>query len=333
VIGELLLVLLIAGGLAVLFAGMLAPFESLSWWAGWNPVKPSEDVLQLASEAPSDGSGPRPSPIVVYLSGIGSISGDEILAEEVPFLDQLATQIGDGVLIRDVFPYSVTNTGLTGSTRLASAVWQYFGRIRLRGDFLLSSIINGRNAFQVAVSADQRYGPIFNYGTAQTIAREVLKVGFAPGAGQRIVLLGYSGGGQVAVGAAPYLHLLTGAEVDVVSLGGVMGSDPGLRSVGRMTHVVGSKDVIEPIGKVMYFGRWPVAKTSVWNQSRASGVLTIVPLPGMGHNVPGGYMDPEPRTPWGETYFDCTVRVVAAAIRRDEAEMIPDRPSPAADSG
>jgi hypothetical protein len=327
VIGDLLLTLLVAGGLAVLFAAVLAPFESLSWWAGWSPVKPDEGVLQLASTRTELEPASRPDPIVVYLSGIGSISGEEILAEEIPFLDQLEARIRPGVLIRDVFPYSVTNTGLTGSTRLASTIWQWFGRLRLRGEFILSSLINARNAFQVAVSADQRYGPIFNYGTAQAIAQELVKVGLARGSGQRIVLVGYSGGGQVSIGAAPYLRLLTGCEVDVVSLGGVLSSDPGIRSVGRLTHIVGSKDVIEPIGRVMFFGRWPIAGLSAWNLARESGVLTVVLMPGMGHNVPGGYLDPEPRTAWGESYFDCTVRIIAAAVRRDAVELVPHRPA------
>jgi hypothetical protein len=317
VIPELVATLLVVGGLGVLFAAVLAPYESLSWWAGWNPMKPEDDLPRLGLDQPEPLAGPAPDPIVVYLSGIGSISGEEILAEEIPFLDGVAALVPGGVLIRDVFPYSVTNTGLTGSTRFAGALWRSLDRLRLSGHVILSSIINARNAFQVAVSADSRYGTIFNYGTARAIVRELPKAGFARGAGQRIVLVGYSGGGQVAVGAAPYLRLLTGAEVDVVSLGGVMCSDPGLRSITRLTHIVGDKDVIEPIGRLLFFGRWPIANSSAWNQARADGRLVVVPLAGMGHNVPGGYMDPGPRTAWGETYLECTVRTVAAAVRRD----------------
>ena len=81
------------------------------------------------------------------------------------------------VIVRDVFPYSAAGVGLTG-TRVFSRFWQLLDRMRLRGDALLSSLINVRNIFQVAVAADPRYGPIFAYGVARVIAREATRAGF-----------------------------------------------------------------------------------------------------------------------------------------------------------
>jgi hypothetical protein len=312
---DLLPLLLIVGLGVLLLAAALAPFESLAWWSGWGSSRPA----RAAAAQESDGHEPDQAPpalIVVYLSGIGSISGEDILAEEIPFLDGLETHLSNGVLIRDVFPYSVANIGLTGSSRFADELWRLLGRLRLRGDPILSSIINARNAFQVAVSADPRYGPIFNFGTAQTIAREARKHGFQRDSGQRIILVGYSGGGQVAVGAAPFVHALTQADVEVISVGGVISSDPGLRSVSRLTHFVGERDLIEKLG-YLFAGRGPIARLSNWNRALRAGRIRIVRLPSVAHNIPGGYLDPVQTTPSGETYLEQTIRLVSTAIKGD----------------
>src|SRR5262249_52924804 len=153
-----------------------------------------------------------------------------------------------------------------------------------------------RNIFQVAVAADPRYGPIFAYGVARVIAREACAAGYRKGGTQKLVLLGYSGGAQVAVSAAPFLEHLLGVSVHVVSLGGVLDSDPGLRVVARLDHLVGDRDLMERIGRIVYPGRWPIARSSAWNTARARGVVRVQDLPGMAHNTPGGYMDPEART-------------------------------------
>jgi hypothetical protein len=309
---DLLVSLLITGLIALLFAAALAPFESLAWWSGWDSSRASRAVAAQETDDSEPAQVP-PEVIVIYLSGIGSISGEEILAEEVPFLDGLESKLSNGVLIRDVFPYSVANIGLTSSSRFADALWRLLGRLRLRGDPILSSIINARNAFQVAVSADPRYGPIFNFGTAQSIAREARRRGLQRGSGQRIILVGYSGGAQVAVGAAPYVQALTQEEVEVISIGGVMSSDPGLRAVSRLTHFVGERDLLEKLG-YLFGGRWPIARLSNWNRARRAGRVRIVRVPSVAHNGVGGYLDPAHTTPGGETYLEQTIRLVNAAI-------------------
>jgi hypothetical protein len=132
---------------------------------------------------------------------------------------------------------------------------------------------------------------VFSEGVSQVIAREALKAGYRLGGSQHLVLLGYSGGAQVAVGAAPFLRDLLGTRVHVISLGGVLDSDPGLRMVSAMDHLVGDRDVMERIGRVVYPGRWPIASASAWNTARREGIIRVRTLPGMAHNTPGGYMD------------------------------------------
>lgn len=308
---SLLVTLLVAALVGVLIIGLLAPVESLQWWAGWSDDQ-AVTAQGLENDAADDGL-PRPDPVIVYLSGIGSISGEELLDEEAQFLDRLAPLFPGGVIVRTVFPYSAAGVGLTGA-RVFSTFWQLLERMRLRGDVLLSSLINLRNVFQVAVAADPRYGPIFANGVARVIVREAYAAGYRTTTGQRLVLLGYSGGAQVAVSAAPFLKQMLGVGVHVVSLGGVLDSDPGLRVLSRLDHIVGDRDVMEKVGRIVYPGRWPIARASAWNAARASGIVNVQHLPGMAHNTPGGYMDPAARTDDGDLNPELTCRAIVAAL-------------------
>jgi hypothetical protein len=303
---DLLTTLFVIALIAVLAIGLLAPVESLRWWAGWSGEEPAPP------EAPA--TGPTPDPVLIYLSGIGSISGDELLAEEAVFLDRLQPLLPpEAVIIRDVFPYSVTGVGLTGARTFAS-FWRVLDRMRVNGDQVLSSLINLRNVFQVAVAADPRYGPIFSAGVSQVITREAIAAGFRVGGKQRLVLLGYSGGAQVAVGVAPFLRTSLQTRVHVVSLGGVLDSDPGLRVVSALDHLVGDKDVMERIGRTVYPGRWSISHASAWNTARRQGVVRVKSLPGMAHNTPGGYMDEAARTSDGQLNPELTAEVIAATL-------------------
>jgi hypothetical protein len=309
---DLLFTLIGVALVGVLLIGLLAPVESLRWWSGFSGEQ--DAPLAPAADATDEATQPVPDPVVVYLSGIGSISGDELLAEEARFLDMLQPLIPGAVIVRNVFPYSAAGVGLTG-TRVFSGFWQMLDRMRLNGDALLSSLINVRNIFQVAVAADPRYGPIFAYGVARVIAREAIKAGFRPRGSQRLVLIGYSGGAQVAVSAAPFLKQLLGTSVHVISLGGVLDSDPGLRIVTRLDHLVGDKDVMERIGRIVYPGRWPIARASAWNAARSTGVVEVKHLAGMAHNTPGGYMDPNAHTISGEPFPELTAQAIANALQ------------------
>jgi hypothetical protein len=312
IILDLLTTLVIVTVIGVLVIGLLAPVESLGWWAGWSGEPPPGLEPPIEHR---DQLGARISdPVVIYLSGIGSISGDELLAEEAEFLDRLGHELPGSVIVRDVFPYSVRGVGLTGARSFAQ-FWQLLDRLRAGGNALLSSLINVRNLFQVAVAADPRYGAIFSYGVAQVVARSAIAAGYRRDAGQPLVILGYSGGAQVAVGVAPFLRQLIGARVHVISLGGVLNSEAGLSVLSRFDHLVGERDVMERIGRYVYFGRWPIARSSAWNLARRAGVVHIQRLPDMTHNTPGGYMDAQARTSTGQSNPEWTAQVVAAAVR------------------
>jgi len=62
---------------------------------------------------------------------------------------------------------------------------------------LFGYLVNIRNVLVVAVSADKRYGPIYNLGIAQVMYQALIRHGYQPDSGVPITLI-FSGGGQMA---------------------------------------------------------------------------------------------------------------------------------------
>jgi hypothetical protein len=166
--------------------------------------------------------------------------------------------------------------------------------------------------FQVAVSADQRYGPVYNLGVAKEIVASLLRHGYPLGSGKPVTLYGYSGGGQVALGAVPYLKKVLKAPVRVISMGGVMSSDPGLDALDALVHLDGAHDTTDDLGRIVFPGRWPLAAGSPWNRALAAGKITIREIGPFTHTGPGGYLDTERRLPDGRTHLVVTL---AAALQ------------------
>ena len=175
--------LLLVGLFGLVVSLALAPIESLGWWAGW--LGPESDEAAPDRATPSaDPPAEPPACYVVFLSGIGSISGDELLPQETAFLDRLALELPDAQIVRDVFPYAPSGRQLLTGQRFFTWVWRRVLDWRLNGTRLLPAILNVRNLFQVLVSADHRYGPLYSFGIAQ-VARERLRAhGYAPGSGR-----------------------------------------------------------------------------------------------------------------------------------------------------
>lgn len=321
----LILNLLGVGLLLLLIAGALAPFESLGWWAGWFGKPPQQDIMAAASEEVADKQvAAEAERYLVYLSGIGVIAGNAVEPIEIGFLNALRARIPDAVLVDDVFPYAMNNRGLTGQ-RLFSRMWQWIRKLRLENKGgLLAALVNARNVFQVAVSADRRYGPIYNYGISEVIVQHLQQRGYRIGSRKRVTLIGYSGGGQISIGAAAYLQSsLGGAPLQIISVGGVMSDDPGLASIEHLFHFFGSKDPVQKIGAIAYAGRWPLLRYSPWNQAKADGKITMFPLGPIGHTGPGGYFDPKSHLKDGQSFLGRTVDIVTQAIEHPDDYVLP----------
>ena len=213
-----------------------------------------------------------------------------------------------------MFPYSVTNTALTGG-RAFSWLWKRVADYRAKhGDNAVAYIINFRNVLQVLVSSDPRYGPVYSYGTAKLIRNSLLQHGYPVGSGQPVSLIGFSGGGQITLGAAPYLKAMLDAPVQVISLGGVMCNDPAVKHVAHLYHLYGQADSVQKLGQILFPGRWPVMRRSMWNTAERAGKISRICIGPNGHNDPGGYFDAGSRLPNGKTHADNTADYLADII-------------------
>jgi len=302
-----------------LIAAVFAPLESLGWWAGWSgKPKRLEEIVEEESVAPSDQApAPEAKHYLVYLSGIGVASADGLAPDEIDFINQLETIMPEAKIITDVFPYSVNNNPLTGQ-RMLTPLWNKVRELQARNPDSLTAIvtINIRNLLQVLVSADPRYGPIYSVGVAEEIARSLANHGYRLGSHKPVYLIGFSGGGQISVGSTPYLSPMIDAPIYVISIGGVISDDPGIKHVGHLTHLYGEKDPLQKLGEILWSGRWPVMPQSDWNRAKARGRITMVDLGPMAHNSYGGYYDVRVKLPDGENYCVATANAVRNAVHR-----------------
>jgi pimeloyl-ACP methyl ester carboxylesterase len=223
--------------------------------------------------------------------------------------------------VQDVFPYAMNNNGLT-SQRLFAALWRWIQQRKLNGKVLLANLINIRNLFQVAVSADRRYGPIYNYGTAEVIQAGLLRRGYKIGHGKPVTLIGYSGGGQIAIGAAAYLKTMLKAPLQVISLGGTFADDPGLVYIDHLFHLYGQKDIAQQLATLLYAGRWPLLRYSTWNQAKSEGRVTMICVGPMRHRGSGGYLDDRSYLPTGQSYQDHSVEIMARLISSSTGPLL-----------
>lgn len=297
IIGDLIVLIL---ALAVV-ALVLAPLESLHWWATREVEEPDTAVaptsLELAAAAPHG----QPKRFLVYLSGIGAIAAKDVPEEELPFIRDLHQRLPGITVIDDVFPYAVDNRGLTAE-RLLGGLWRRLETVRMKNpNTMLAVLINLRNLMQLFVCADRRYGPTYNMGTAGEIHRSLMRHGHQPGSPDEVVLLGWSGGGQIALGAAWYLHAM-GLRVSVLSLGGMLSDDIALGRVEHLWHLYGTRDFLQASGKVLFAGRWPISKASPWNEAVSDGKITMIELGPYNHNIKEHYFDYEAKLPDGRSY-------------------------------
>ena len=301
---------------ALALGAMAAALAVLLWWAGWTERVSAAKTAPEARPAPA---GARPAPAeryLVYLSGVGDISGEWISRYEEAFLAAIAARTPGTAIVEDVFPFSPTNRGMT-SERLLGWFWRWVhaervGKGRLRR---IGELIDIRNMLHVGVSADYRYGPIYNHGTAEMIARGLLRRGYRLGSGAPVTLMGYSGGAQVALGSAGYLKATLKAPIQVISLAGIMNSSPALDWVDRVAHLYGTKDGWLRFGALIFPARWPIFRSSRWNRALAAGKIAPIRTGPMVHTGRHSYLDDTATLESGESYMAHTAGIIAGLVR------------------
>jgi len=316
VISSIFLVVLGFGAVALLVTGALAPIETLSWWAGWTESEIADEDAPVPVQENADRL------YIVYLSGVASISGRFLIPREKAFIKNLKARFPKAKVISDVFPYSPSGLPLLESPRLFDRLWRWVQYLKLEGrTALLAILINMRNIFQVMISADHRYGPIFNQGAAKVIEGALTRAGYARGSGAPVVIIGYSGGAQIAIGASTFLRSRLNAPIDVISIGGVMGSDPGLQFIRRLDHIVGERDTVERFGAAMYPERWKAMAHSDWNAAKRHGRVVLHRMRNMAHAGVKGYFGRVKVD--GVSNNDRTLDEVAAILAPDAPQATP----------
>ncbi len=303
--------------LLIILGALLAPFESLGWWAGWFGEKPA---LPSRTATPEAGQAPEEHPAtsaVVYLSGIGAIDAASIPQEEIDWGLMAIKRLPGVLVVPDVYPYSVTNAGLTADRSFAR-FYRWIERRRLENPYdLLQFVVNLRNLFQVAVSADRRYGPIYNLGVAAEIIRALEQRGYRVGSGKPVTLAGFSGGAQISLGAATYLAPALKAPIRVISIGGVMADDPGLNVTTKLYHLYGEADPVQKLGHWLYAGRWKWFPQSDWNRAMAAGKIEMIDMGAMAHNGSKNYFGWTAFTPEGKSHAIATIDTIGDLLAKD----------------
>jgi hypothetical protein len=315
--------------LGLLIWAALAPFEALGWWAGWFGDKIyQEDASVLLSSTPNN---PDADSYIVFLSGVARVSGETFSRREQNFLNQLSQAMPRTVVIDNIFPYSVNNLPLTGQPFFAG-MWRWalrrkLSRHRLEG--LAGYLINLRNVWQVAISIDKRYGPIYNQAMAQVIINALIQHGYDPDLRRPVIVIGYSGAGQIAVGTATYLKEELNAPIFVVSMGGIFGSDPGLLAADHVYHLYGSQDRPQRLGKILFPGRWPIFFYSAWNRAIRMGRVSEICIGRISHAGGTGYLTTSRKLPDGLSHLEKTIETIAS-LPYERHTLRPDSDAPIA---
>ncbi|NDJ21421.1 hypothetical protein GS682_07180 [Nostoc sp. B(2019)] len=301
--GETLKLLLLAGVLLLVW-GTLSPVGTLVWWLSQSAGslglnKNQSRKLPSGVNTKRYGVGGRSTKAIkstkidcyiIYLPGVGDFSANEVTPGEEFFLKNLVELHPNCVAVSDVFPYSVANESL-GGQRLLAPLW----RAAKDADGWLSNadiLIKIRNLWRFAISADERYGPIYNLGIANAIIDRMNAahpMPQSPNQPLKLVLIGTSGGVQVALGAVSYLEQRLNAELLVISVGGSFDGNTGFEAVDHMYHLQGRRDWVEDITRLLFASRWPLTVGSPFNQARREGRYTVQVSGPHAHDGAEGY--------------------------------------------
>jgi len=130
-----------------------------------------------------------------------------------------------------------------------------------------------------------------------------------------ITLIGFSGGGQMAAGAAPFLKRALNAPIELISLGGVISGNTNVLKLEHLYHLVGDRDTVEPLGKIMFPGRWAIFFLSYWNRAKRLGKISFISLGPVGHQLPGGLMDSNQYLSDGRSFLQQTIDLASRILR------------------
>ena len=317
-LGSLLVVLLVA------IAGIYSLVSQFAFWEGWlkGLPRPAEffaqanHELEQSSAYPAEDVSPSYRRYLVYLDGIHQVERDHP-PRITEFLDTLQAGLPDDIcLVRGLETYTVMPGALIDDAGSAW-FWQRVFALQehhpsLLVQLLCAVLVQGNNVIKVGISSDRRYGPILNYELALKISLRLGELGYD--LGHELVLLGYSGGGEMALGVADYLRRICHAPVRIMTCCGVFSGNQVLEGVERIHVLVGTKDPVAALGPLAYPGRSPLLPLSNWNKAKRQGFVEQIRIPGMGHNGSIG--------PFAPTYRLKVIQAILAILEGSIAEPV-----------
>lgn len=322
---EVLLALLGLLALVVFIFAATAAGETIAWWTrrGASRAGPDSPIVV----PPRDPGRPIADQYIIYLSGVGRNSGEEVPEKEAAFLDLVEQGLPGSVIVRDVFPYSPSSTPLT-EHRLVPRLWKGIPELarRNRRFMTLYHIIYFRNLLQVCASRDSLYGPYYAYGFAKEMIKGLLRYGYRPEEPRPVTILCISGGGQLSQAAAPYMREWLGYKLRVVSVGSVLADDPGTTDLAEVAHLSGSKDVTQYMGRILGYTGWPIFPNSAWNRFVREGRLHVIPVGPMKHMGWGDYFSRSVKLADGVSHVQRTAQVVIDLLAPDGPGDLRARP-------
>ncbi len=297
---SVLLLLVLVLGPILLAEGLLARYEVMVYTAGWR--RPTPELPQGMPYARGADPDRPPDAYLVYLDGIGKRR----------FTDtrdggQLVKAVLDGApelrVLGQVQPYSPVAAPLVDRP-----VWEW-----LRNHVGLLLFLH--NAMQTFVAADGRYRPLYNRAVGAQIADQLRQAGYQPDSGIPVVLLSYSGGAQVATGAAEELHAELRAPLLLINIGGFHNGANDLTHVEHVHVLTSAGDRIERVSAWIFPERWRLFRRSAWNRAVREGKVTAHRLEPATHVGPLSYISPQAKLPDGRSHLDRTTDTVIAIVR------------------
>jgi hypothetical protein len=287
-------------GPVLLAEGLLARYEVLTYGAGWRAptTELPEDVPPARGAAP----GRPPAAYLVCLDGIGKRRARDT-RDGGRLVEALLAGAPELRVLGQVQPYSPLAAPLADRP-----VW---ARLRRHAGLLLFL----HNVVQTFVAADHRYRPLYNRAIGAQIAVRLRLAGYRPGNGIPVVLLGYSGGAQVATGAVGELHTRLRAPLVLITLGGFHNGTGDLTHARHLYRLTSASDRIERVGTWIFPQRWRLFRRSAWNRARRAGKITEHRLDPATHVGPRSYISPTTLLPDGRSHLDRTADTVIALIR------------------
>ena len=310
VIGVLLMVLIPT-------AGIYSLVGQFAFWEGWigGLQEPAQLFASQEKRARANGRAdphpPQPH-YVVYLDGIHQ-HASEHPPRITTFLSLLEQALGpQAQLLKGIEAYTVLPVGLAEDPGTAW-FWRRLFNLQEQNpsavvQVLAGMLVQANNVIKVGISSDRRYGPIVNVEQALKVAERLAELGFHPSSGTPITLLGYSGGGEMAMGMADYLRRICRTPVHIVTFCGVFSGNQELAKVEGITTVVGTRDPLQVVGRIAFPGRSPLLPFTRWNKAVRSGAVRHTLIPGMTHNGNQG--------PFSERHRDAVIQAILAAMPR-----------------